>query len=336
MERCKFELNEMDSMMVDIYRDFIPEQIFDAHMHLYLAEAIPLALKDEDCIFLRQRGMVEDYRLDMEQLLPGVKNIRLNMIVMPDPIMNDLENGLREKANNHVLLQYQNHPECVATPYILPCDSEATIYALADRPGVCGLKCYCYGAGSVGWGMASIEEFLPEAAWVVANERHLPIVLHMMRPAALSDPNNFAYIIRMTHYYPNAQLVLAHCARAFASWTCVDAIKKLDDCGNIWFDMAAICETGPIMACIMKNAAKRTLWGSDYPICMHRGRAISLGVGQNWLNGERFKGLERAFIATENLMAFWQAARLLDLDQTQINDLFYENANMLFNLRKDL
>lgn len=331
MKGCNFELREVDYRMVDIYRDFIPEQVFDAHMHLYLAETVPYARKMEDTVFWRECGMAEDYWMDMSPLLPGVKNIRLNMIVMPDPFQNDLDNGLRKRANDHVLKQYQDHPECVATPYILPCDSEASIYALVNRPGVRGLKCYCYGSNRTDWETASIEDFLPEAAWVAANERRLPIILHMMRPAALSDQDNFGYIMRMTHRYPDAQLVLAHCARAFASWTCMDAIKKLDDGGNIWFDMAAICESGPMMACIMKNAAKRTMWGSDYPICMHRGRAISLGDGQNWLMGEQFDALERAFVATENLMAFWQTAHLLDLDQTQTNDLFYGNATALFS-----
>ena len=73
------------------------------------------------------------------------------------------------------------------------------------------------------------------------------------------------------------------------------------------------------------------MWGSDYPVCMNRGRAISLGVGQEWLVGEQFENLNRAYVATENLMAFWQASRLLDLDKTQISDLFYNNAVRLFS-----
>jgi len=86
-----------------------------------------------------------------------------------------------------------------------------------------------------------------------------------------------------------------------------------------------------MMACILKNAGKRTMWGSDYPVCMYRGRAISLGTGQIWLDDERFEELNRAYVATENLMAFWQASRLLDLDKTQISDLFYNNAVSLFS-----
>ena len=177
---------------------------------------------------------------------------------------------------------------------------------------------------------AQIGQYLPESAWVVANERKLPIFLHLFRRAALSDPDNFLYITTMTHRYPNAQLVLAHCARGFASWTMMKSIKELEDQGNIWFDLSAICETGPMMACILKNAGKRTIWGSDYPCTMCRGRAVSIGNGQNWLLDDNYNGPERALLPAENLMAFYQTALLLNLDQTQINDIFYNNAEFLF------
>lgn len=330
-QEALFQPREVDLKMAEIYREFIPEKVFDAHAHINLGETLPQIYDNGNSVY-RQVSMVENYRQDMAPLLPGAKQMSLNMIVLPDPILNDLNNGLRDKANDHVIKQHLQHPDCVATPYILSCDSEETIYALTERPGVRGLKCYSYGAGDPNGETLAIGDFLPETAWIVANEKKLPIILHMMRPAALSDPENFAYIVTMSHRYPNAQLVLAHCGRAFAAWTGVKAIQELDDCGNIWFDMAAICETGPMIASILKNAGKRTMWGSDYPISMLRGRAVSVGLGQNWFCADRFGAADCAFVATENLMAFWQTARLLNLDQTQVNDLFYGNACRLFQV----
>lgn len=323
--RNVFKPQEVDMKMVDIYRDFIPEKVFDAHMHLCLAETAPAICE------AKRPTTVEDYLADMSPFLPGAKEIRLNILPMPARALSNLENGLRDRANNHIFEQHKLHPECVVMPYVLPCDSEETIYAMANQPGVKGFKCYWYGANVKNSSAVAISDFVPEAAWVIANEKKMIIELHIMRPTALSDEDNFKYITEMTRRYPNAQLVLAHCARAFAAWTCIDSIKRLDDQGNIWFDMSAVCESGPMIACILKNAGKRTMWGSDYPVCMNRGRAISLGTGQHWLVGDKFEDLNRAYVATENLMAFWQASRLLDLDKTQINDLFYENANRLFS-----
>lgn len=323
--RKVFEPREVDMKMVDIYRDFIPEKIFDAHMHLCLAETAPAICE------AKRPTTIEDYLEDMRPFLPGMREIYCNILPMPARVLSHLENGLRDKANYHVLEQCKEHSGCVVMPYVLPYDSEETIYTMADQPGVKGFKCYCYGANVKNVEAVAISDFVPEAVWVIANERQMIIELHIMRPSALSDEDNFSYIMQMTHRYPNAQLVLAHCARAFAAWTCIDSIKRLDDWGNIWFDMAAVCESGPMMACILKNAGKRTMWGSDYPVCMYRGRAISLGTGQIWLDDDRFEELDRAYVATENLMAFWQASRLLDLDKTQIQDLFYNNAMKLFS-----
>ena len=81
MIRDKMHLQEVDLRMIDIYKNFLPEQIFDAHMHLYLAEAAPHSCKTEDSVFFRKVCWVEDYRADMGALLPGVKDLRMNMIV---------------------------------------------------------------------------------------------------------------------------------------------------------------------------------------------------------------------------------------------------------------
>ena len=71
------------------------------------------------------------------------------------------------------------------------------------------------------------------------------------------------------------------------------------------------------------------MWGSDYPICKHRGRAVSVADRSNWLlDGE---GLDRTTIAAENLLALKQAALLLDLDAAQLDDIFYNNAAALFH-----
>lgn len=114
-----FEFQEMDMQMVDIYRDFIPEKVFDAHMHLCLAETAPAICEAE------RPTTVEDYLTDMSPFLPGAKEIRLNILPMPARALSNLENGLRERANNHIFEQYRQYPECVVMPYVLPYDSEA-------------------------------------------------------------------------------------------------------------------------------------------------------------------------------------------------------------------
>ena len=329
MKHANFVLNQTDEFLVSQYRDFLPKKIFDAHMHLPYNPSVPNLAGT--AVYFLDAYTPEDYLADMTPLLPGVEKIRLNMMPIPaDRSLRDRENGLRDLGNDHVFRMHETHPEHVVSPFILPSDDEEYLYDLASRPGCRGLKCYAFVSGVEDLETAAIEQYLPESAWVVANEKKLPIILHLFRRAALSDPDNFRYITTMAHRYPNAQLVLAHCARGFASWTVMKAIKELEDQGNIWFDLSAICESGPMAACILKNAGKRTMWGSDYPCAMCNGRAVSIGSWQDWLAGDSYEGPERALVTTENIMAFYQAALLLDLDQTQIEDIFYNNAETLF------
>ncbi len=328
MKHQPFPITARDKQVVALYADFLPKRIFDAHTHLYCSEVIP-AWYQPDGIFCRERCTPREYLADMQAFLPGVEQVGLNMMPMPDPALTKTENGLRNRANGYIVEQVKVHPASVGCAYILPMDNGAAIEAMAYQPGIRGLKCYAYGAGKPDLEALSVGEYLPEVAFEVAAARDIPIILHLMRPAALSDPDNLSYIHQMARRYPKAKLVLAHCARGFASWTVVDGIRRLEDAGNIWFDMSSICEPSPMMACILQNAGKRTVWGSDYPICLHRGRAVSVATGQHWLP----ELAEAAtYIAAENLLALYQAAQLLDLDATQIQDIFYNNAATLFNL----
>ena len=329
MDQTYFIPNETDEFLISQYRDFLPKKIFDAHMHLPLGVTIPHS--QGQGVYFREAFTPEDYLSDMGPLLPGVETVRLNMMPHPaDRMQADLSNGLRDLGNDHVFRMYETHPQHVVSPYIHPADTVEFLDALTSRPGCRGLKCYAYSTAAEDLEATQIQDYLPESAWIVANEKKLPIILHLFRRAALADPDNFRYITTMAKRYPNAQLVLAHCARDFASWSMMKAIKELEDLGNIWFDLSAICEASPMAACILKNAGKRTMWGSDYPAAMLRGRAVGVGKWQDWLVDDNFSGPERALIPAENLLAFYHAALLLDLDQTQINDIFYNNAECLF------
>ena len=119
--RRVFKPQEVDMKMVDIYRDFIPEKIFDAHMHLYIPETAPPICE------ANRAATVEDYLEDMKEFLPGAKEIRLNMLPWVARSLSDLENGHRDKTNANLYEQQRLHPDCVVMPYVLPYDSEETM-----------------------------------------------------------------------------------------------------------------------------------------------------------------------------------------------------------------
>ena len=335
MEKKVFPNCERDARMVEIYKDFIPKKVFDVHTHAYCAEDIPHFLGPYG-VFQRERSGYWEHSEAMRFFLPGAEEIRINMMPMLDKVMNDLENGKREHANQFVYDELSRNPGNMGAPYILPCDTEEDIAGMIAHPGVRAIKVYCYGASPrEDYDTCEVSEVLPEAAWVVSAQAGLPIVVHMMKPKALSDAENLRYITTMAKRYPDARLILAHCARSFASWTVVESIDKLAGLDNIWFDMAAICEPTPMAACILRTAGERVMWASDYPICMHRGKAFSLSDGFLWLTEQPLEklGMEMGYLAGENLLAFYETAKLLNLDQTQVNRIFYDNAMDLFGVK---
>lgn len=328
-----FKLLEADWQAIEQLRGFIPQKVFDAHCHLYTAASIPHFAGSE--IFCQGISNLEDYLQHMRPFLPDTLEIRANVMPMPDPAMRDASNGMRMSANEHIISQLAKNPAIVGSIYVLMDDTEEKIEEMVSNPGVAGIKCYSYAANTNDYNSCRVGDFLPETAWSVANRLGLPIILHLMKPTALADPDNLEYIQTMAKRYPYANLVLAHCARGFASWTVVDNIEKIAQLENVWFDVSSICESAPMAACIIKTAGKRVMWGSDYPICMHRGRVISLDTGFYWLTNEatadlRKKGFPICSVAAENLLAIRQACNLLSLDQTQIEDIFYNNALRLF------
>ena len=327
MDYGLFQIWEEDRAAIELLKDFVPKKVFDAHAHLYVADTVPRVAGT--AAFPEKFNTPKDYVNHMAPFFPGAEVIRCNFFTMPDPAQVDRE--VLARANAHVFSEVLR-TDHVASPYIVMSDTEETIGELVSRPQAVAIKCYCYGKDAPKHGNLAIGEFLPEAAWVVSQQTGKPIILHMQKDRALSDPENLTYIQTMCRKYPDAKLILAHCARGFAAWTAIDSIRCLAGLDNIWFDVAAVCEASPMAACIMQTAGKRVLFGSDYPICMHRGRAISWGLGQLWLVDELIPEGSGCLLAAENLMALRRACHLLDLDATQVQDIFYNNAVTLFQM----
>lgn len=326
MDHGLFQVREADEAAIALLKDFIPEKVFDAHAHLYVADTVPRVAGT--AAFPQTVSTPEDYVNHMKPFLPNAREIGANFFTMPDPAM--VDRSVLRRANDHVFEAVRGNPHHTASPYVTMTDTEETIGELVSRPESVAIKCYCYGKDAPKHGDLAIGEFLPEAAWVVSSRTGKPIILHMQKNRALSDPDNLSYIQTMCRKYPDAQLILAHCARGFAAWTAVDGIRKLAGLDNIWYDLAAVCEAAPMAACVLATGGKQVLWGSDYPICMHRGRAISWGLGQLWLVDDMVDDNDGCLLAAENLLATRQACHLLDLDATQVQDIFYNNAMRLF------
>src|SRR5690606_37474511 len=119
---------------------------------------------------------------------------------------------------------------------------------------------------------ASSEEFIPEWAWQLADQRGLVIMLHMVLPKALAEPPNQTYIREHCLRYPNAKLILAHAARGFCGRHTVDGIDSIRGLDNIYFDTSAVCEPQAFEAILEAFGPTRLFFGADFCVTEMRSR----------------------------------------------------------------
>ena len=307
---------------IKILNDFLPDKIFDAHMHLCDQSFYP---KEENV-------KLEDYYNGVKYIF-GNRQVEVNAI--PKPAIKTLENkaDYLKFADEFIYNELSKNSANVGELLVLPNESKESILSRIKGKQICGFKPYhaLYPAKTTM--NLDIKDYLPESAFEVANEYSMVITLHLVKDASLSDPENLNYIIEKAKRYPKAIIILAHAARAFAGWTGFETVEKLKDFDNIFFDLSAICEVPQMFQIIKKCGLSKVMWGSDFPISNLVGKAISLADKFYWIydfeHPEITKDIELWSIFEENLMAVRQTALMLDLSQKQIEDLFYNNAKSL-------
>ena len=195
MSLTDITINGADKRAIDRLQSFMPDQIFDAHAHLYdcafaPAEAAPGSIF-EAC---GQVITMDDYIRLQGRLYGESKKIWLNIITLPDATMADLTNGHRGASTDFLKKQLEQHPYCVGEVFILATDTISDIEAQLVHPNIRGFKCYHTSAERKPTWHAGIGEYLPESAWEVANDRGFCITLHMVKDLALADPDNLTYV----------------------------------------------------------------------------------------------------------------------------------------------
>lgn len=313
--------SKYDLEAAKILDSFLPHRIFDAHMHI-----------SHTTVFRWNEITLYSYYRDMNTYL-GNRQLSCNAIIFPIKPLADKEQ--LKLSDKFLIGELDAYKQNVGEIIVLPTDTVEDIEKRLTHPGIRGLKCYHIYSGRDVTFNSYIEEYLPESAWEVANKHKLFITLHMVRNLALADEGNLKYIKEMAKRYPDATLILAHAARAFACWTAFDTVDELVGYDNIWYDFSGVGESPAMQYIIKKVGIKRCMWGSDYPVSMNAGKPISIADTFYWISEADLRQFVSAtefhswLVGTENLMATRQACILADLNDDAIEDFFYNNAAAL-------
>jgi len=329
--------NKVDARVLAEVREIIPDQVFDVHAHLYRVADL-----EEPSDFF-QAGppevTVEVWREHMARHMGSSQLV--GALFLPLPLVPRTADGSAiERVNEFLAAQLSEASESRGLVVVGPDYDAERAGKYLDNEQIVGFKPYHTLSNQEPALEASLDSFLPEWAWQLADERELVITLHMVRAGALADEDNQREIRQMCVKYPRSKLILAHAARGFHAPNTIKGLPALRGLENVWFDTAAVCEPAAIFAILKEFGPRRLLWGSDFPVSELRGRCVTVGDGFAWLQWDTVDWdsphiqAHPVLVAIESLRAMQQVADYFGLDGQDLQDIFCGNAHRLLGIEQ--
>ena len=315
---------------------FVPQCLFDAHTHIFKAEH---CLHPDDLpkypSWLKKMEFNVGLSFLKEYYNVFLPNREIHYLLMGFPFMH----CEFDRMNVFVAKEASKDPLSVSSMIVHPRMQPEEVAMAVDKYGFVGLKPYRFYSITGDPVECTITDMLPESFIEIADEKHLLITLHLGKRRGIADPENIRDIIRLTRRYPNAQWVLAHCARSFNPYFLEKTIEQIRDIPNVWYDISAVCESSVFEVLLREGPLKRILYGSDnMPAGADRGKYIAFGYGWALLNEDNHSlnlshcNSQMTSVLYEQLRALRRAAHSVGLNKVQIEDIFYNNAIQLLKV----
>jgi len=304
--------------------DFVPDTVFDVHAHLW----------DESCAGNMPPGAYSSMRLNAgydtlhkwnSELFPGRK-LGFQLLGTPIP-------GLDTEAFHAFAgAESAKSPLHICSTIVTPDLSPEELAGAIEKYHFTGLKPYrLFAADPVN---CRITDYMPEKLLEVADHYQLNLTMHLSRFDGIGDPVNRDDLRYLTKRYPNIRWILAHCARAFNPFTLEKSIFELRDIPNLWYDTSAVCSTRSQYLLLKHENIDRILFGTDNIVAGgDHGKYITWGKG--WCFAAPPKQphcrWESTLVVYEQLRAQKEAADMAGITTDQVKDIFYRNAEKLFN-----
>ena len=299
----------------------LPSRIFDAHIHLFNKAHQPegtAGWSNADLATLNQWAA---------RLYPDRE---VYYLVLGTPLP-----GIDVAAHNAwAIEQVQSDPQSRFNRLVTPDCKLDDIRRDVQLPGVIGLKPYRVYSVTGDIAQCRIHEFLPHEQLELANELGLWVTMHLSRFHGCADEANLADL------YPNIKWILAHCARSFTYWPIREAIDRLRDLPNIWYDVSAVTDIRPLITLFQRERVERIFYGSDgVDATYFHGQYVALGRSWQGLDVSRFP-LQfphcdgRPILSIyEQLLSMKQAAEIVGLSRDDVEAIFWRNAATAFDVQ---
>ncbi len=326
MQTAPIDYTEHDQQIWEEELDeFLPQQIFDAHIHLFnpahRKSGTP-GWSHADLSTLQQWAA---------RLYPGRE---VHFLVLGTPL-----SGIDVAAHNTwAMQQVQTDPQSRFNRLVTPRCKLDDIRRDVQQSGVIGLKPYRVFSVTGDIAQCRIHEFLPREQLELADELGLWVTMHLSRFHGCADAWNLADLTEYTtKQYPNIKWILAHCARSFTYWPIREAIDRLRDLPNIWYDVSAVTDIRPLITLFQREQPWRIFYGSDgVDATFFHGQYVALGRAWQSLDlsktSMQFPHCDgRPILAIyEQLLSMKQAAEIAEFSRDDVDAIFWKNAVAAF------
>ena len=320
--------------LIQEFEEWLPKKIVDCHAHCCLPEHIT-EINDE--IFHLPLSSFPGFNIEESKewkkiMYPGKEIISLRFS-LPFP-------GIDYKEVNNYLLSNVSQLDKVAI-FGSPDDVEYTIKMLMSS-NTSAFKSYPLFSKN---NLASIYDYFPKEVLYVAEEKEIPIILHL--PKKITDCCD--QVSKIANDFPCLKICIAHLGlEKKISQGLIKVFSKIEKYENIFCDTSLISSSEVIGAAIDVFGAERIMYGSDEPLNLLRfviyehpvlGDRLVTDYLYHWVNlKEHLQFKHLAFNAVHShwssLLGIRKAVEKTPLDEREgiKQKIFYNNAKNFFCL----
>lgn len=335
MEMKDFFTSDDRTLYETEFRDWLPEKILDAHVHVMTPECMPSGyeLPEKNC-FRKFGGSFsfEQLRQIVAWMLPG-KEYYMNSFGMPNAEAD------REAGNKYVGKEVDNR-RVFGMALAAPGDKTAALRRQIESYRLIGCKPYPNFVTGKPVSEITIFDMLSEEQMEYFDEKGLAVTLHIPRPESLADPVNQRQMVELCRRYPGAQIIFAHIGRAYYLRNVAGGLDGIAECPNAWLDTAMVNHEGVLEYAFTHFPRERILFATDAPICFLRGKSVEVNHRYVYLMGEDFRVgssiydsehvLAFTFFLYEQLRGIKLASERAGLTRGEVENIFFFNAFKLF------
>ncbi len=315
------------------FADFVPEQVFDAHIHIMRRDSFHGDVPADD--FRQKFGgefRWEQWRAYSRACFPE-RRVGCNAFGFPDRKTD------RDRADAYIG-SGADGVENFGMALTDPVESAAVLARRVQCNRLIGYKPYWNMVTGKPASEVTIADMLPDAQLEEAGKHRWIVTLHIPRPGRLADPVNQRDMVAVCRRHPEVTFLFAHIGRAYFRSNVEGFLDGIAACPNAWLDTAMVNHEGVLAYAFRHFPRERMVFGSDAPIAFLRGKSIEVNEQYAYLMAEPYAiGTSVSAIGSpltfttfyyEQLRGIRAAARDAGLTPREVENFFAANAVALF------